>query len=114
MPTLRIQSNAPVADETWDTLITAASRQVAGMLGKPEGYVMVIAEPTPRMAFGGSREPLAFLELKSLGLPEERTPEFSATLTALMGEHLDVPPERVYIEFASPARHLFGFKGSTF
>ncbi|MBK1691985.1 phenylpyruvate tautomerase MIF-related protein [Ectothiorhodospira mobilis] len=114
MPTLKIQSNVPANEETWDALITAASRQVAEMLGKPEGYVMIIAESTPRMAFGGSREPLAYLELKSLGLPEERTPEFSATLTGLMGEHLDVPPERVYIEFASPARHLFGFKGGTF
>ncbi|WP_090486429.1 phenylpyruvate tautomerase MIF-related protein [Ectothiorhodospira mobilis] len=40
--------------------------------------------------------------------------QFSAALTGLVGESLDVPPERVYIEFASPARHLFGFKGGTF
>ena len=36
MPTLRIQSNAPVANDTWDALITAALAKVAKILGKPE------------------------------------------------------------------------------
>ena len=77
MPTLRIQSNAPVANDTWDALITAASAKVAEVLGKPESYVMVIAEPTPRMSFGGGREPLTYMELKRLGLPEEGPRLFS-------------------------------------
>ncbi|MBK5969689.1 MULTISPECIES: phenylpyruvate tautomerase MIF-related protein [Thiorhodovibrio] len=114
MPTLKIQTNAKLEDSAWDALLSASSKQLAELLSKPESYVMVIAEPTAKMCFGGSQEPLAYLELKSLGLPETRTPELSAALTALVGEHLGVPAGRVYIEFSAPPRHLFGFNGGTF
>ncbi|MBK1648651.1 phenylpyruvate tautomerase MIF-related protein [Rhabdochromatium marinum] len=114
MPTLKIQTNAPLPDAAWDVLLTSASARMAELLGKPESYVMVIAEPTAKMCFGGSQAPLAYLELKSLGLPEGRTGELSAALTELVGEHLGVPAGRVYIEFSSPPRHLFGFNGGTF
>jgi hypothetical protein len=66
------------------------------------------------MCFAGDTAPCAYLELKSLGLPEQRTAELSAALCGFVEEHLGVPKSRVYIEFASPPRHLFGFDGRTF
>jgi len=66
------------------------------------------------MLFAGDAAPLAYLELKSLGLPEERTPGLSADLCYFMEARFGVPPERVYIEFTSPSRHLFGWNGGTF
>ncbi|MCF7990390.1 MAG: hypothetical protein K9M02_08095 [Thiohalocapsa sp.] len=112
MPTLIIKTNAPL--DNADGLLVAASRTVADLLGKPERYVMVLLEPVPALCFAGQSTPAAYLELKSLGLPEERTAELSATLCGLMAEQLGVPADRIYIEFASPARHLFGFNGATF
>lgn len=114
MPTLIIKTNATIAPHAAEPLIKRASARIAELLDKPEHYVMVILEPTPAMCFGGDTSPLAFLELKSLGLPEARTPELSAALCALLQEALEIPPARVYIEFASPQRHLFGFDGRTF
>ena len=114
MPTLIIKTNAPIANDAASELLKAASATVAAMLGKPERYVMVLLEPTSHMSFGGDTAPLAYLELKSLGLPEERSAELSATLCRLVEEHMNVPPTRVYIEFASPPRHLFGYDGGTF
>jgi len=64
--------------------------------------------------FGADDAPLAFLQLKSLGLPEESTAELSAALCGLMEQHFGVPRGRVYIDFASPPRHLFGWNGGTF
>lgn len=112
MPTLIIKTNAPV--ENSDALLQAASRTVAEMLGKPERYVMILIEPVPALCFAGETTPAAYLELKSLGLPESRTAELSHTLCTLVGEQLGVPADRVYVEFASPARHLFGYNGATF
>jgi hypothetical protein len=66
------------------------------------------------MLFGGDDAPLAYLELKSIGLPEERSNEFSAALCRLMQTQLDIAPERVYIEFSGPARHLWGWNQTTF
>jgi phenylpyruvate tautomerase PptA (4-oxalocrotonate tautomerase family) len=113
MPTLIIKTNAALPAAT-DPLLEAASAHVAELLGKPEGYVMVLLEPVPAMSFAGDTSPCAYLELKSLGLPEQRTAELSAALCGLIEAQLAVPKGRVYIEFASPPRHLFGFDGRTF
>jgi phenylpyruvate tautomerase PptA (4-oxalocrotonate tautomerase family) len=113
MPTLIIKTNAKLAEDR-APFLKAASAVVADMLGKPERYVMVLLEPTPDMCFGGDMAPLAYLELKSLGLPEQRTPDFSNILCRFIEENLKVPRERIYIEFAAPERHMFGFDGGTF
>jgi phenylpyruvate tautomerase PptA (4-oxalocrotonate tautomerase family) len=114
MPTLIIKTNAELPPQPRCDLLATASAAVAELLGKPEGYVMVLLEPVADMTFGGDTAPCAYLELKSLGLPEDRTAELSAALCGLVEEHLRVPKARVYIEFASPPRHMFGFDGRTF
>lgn len=114
MPTLRLLTNVEVALESRPDLLARASRMVAELLGKPESYVLVILESGRDLLFGGTADPAAYLELKSLNLPESRTPEFSRALCTLLAETLAIPPERIYIEFAAPPRHLFGWNGTTF
>lgn len=48
------------------------------------------------MTFGGDDAPLAYLELKSIGLPGDRTTEFSNFLCELMAGQLEIPAERIY------------------
>jgi phenylpyruvate tautomerase PptA (4-oxalocrotonate tautomerase family) len=114
MPTLKIQTNARIDAPVAEALIQRASTEIASLLGKPERYVMVIVEPVIAMSFGGETAPTAYLELKSLGLDEARTPEFSTALCTLMEVSIGVPQDRVYIEFSAPPRHMFGFDGGTF
>jgi phenylpyruvate tautomerase PptA (4-oxalocrotonate tautomerase family) len=114
MPTLRILTNAQVATDDRVGLLTQCSRSVAKLLGKPESYVMVILEDGRDLMFAGTTEPAAYLELKSLGLPEDRTADYSRVLCDLLAERLAIPAGRVYIEFAAPPRHLFGWNGGTF
>ena len=114
MPLLKIQTNKVVEPATAKTLIADASTTVADLLGKPERYVMVSLEHNPAMLFGGSDEPLAYMELKSIGLPESQTTEMSRSLCELLNKALDLPADRIYIEFASPPRHFWGFDGATF
>jgi len=114
MPTLKIQTNVPIDAPAAQALVQRASNEVATLLGKPERYVMVIVEPVTAMSFGGDAAPAAYLELKSLGLDEGRTPMLSAALCTLVEVSLGVPQDRVYIEFSAPPRHMFGFDGGTF
>ncbi len=114
MPLLRIQTNRPMDASTQKSLISRASLAVADMLGKPERYVMVSIEHNPAMLFGGSDEPLAYLELKSIGLPESGTRDFSQTLATLLNEELGLPADRIYIEFADAPRAMWGWNGGTF
>jgi phenylpyruvate tautomerase len=114
MPLLSIETNQPLHEDKINDLITEASRTTASLLGKPESYVMVKVTHTPAMMFGGNREPLAYLELKSLGLPEDRTSELSHGLCELMSRHMDIQADRIYIEFTNGTRHLWGWNGGTF
>ena len=114
MPTLRILTNVTVPSEQREALLARASSAIAGMLAKPESYVMVILEDGRDLVFGGTPAPAAYLELKSLGLSENQTQVYSRALCDLLDETLGVAAERVYIEFAAPPRQLFGWNRSTF
>lgn len=114
MPTLIIHTNVETPADRRAPILEKASATLARILGKPESYVLVMLKTVPDMLFAGTDAPLAFLELKSLGLPEDSTAHLSAALCDYMATHFGVPADRIYIEFASPPRHMYGWNGSTF
>lgn len=114
MPYLSIATNQPSSGAHREELLRKASALVAAELGKPERYVMVEWRHSPEMLFGGDDAPLAYLELKSIGLPADATGGLSAQLCALVTDQLGVPADRIYIEFADAPRHMWGWNGSTF
>ena len=114
MPLLKIQTNQTIAPERQQTLLRAASQRVAALLGKPERYVMIALERNDALLFGGSDAPLAYLELKSIGLPTARTAELSAALCALVQQELGIDSDRIYIEFANATGSMWGWNGGTF
>ncbi len=114
MPLLTIDTNQHLDESERPAFLRAASETVADMLGKSEQYVMVRLHEGVAMSFAGSQEPTAILQLKSLGLPEDRTGDYSIRLCDLIAEYLMVPPERIYIEFSSPPRHMWGWNRRTF
>ena len=114
MPLLNIETNCSLEEIETEQFLKIITENVASLLGKPESYVMVSVSFRPAMMFGGTTDPLAYVEFKSLGLPEDRTKDFSERICALLEKHLGVNPERVYIEFTNGARHLWGWNSSTF
>jgi len=111
MPLLQINTNISIKDPA--SVVKQASTLVATMLGKPESYVMVVLNPELNLVFAGSDEAAAHLKLKSLGLPESETSQYSEQLCSFM-EKLGVKPARTYIEFSGPPRNMWGWNGSTF
>jgi phenylpyruvate tautomerase PptA (4-oxalocrotonate tautomerase family) len=114
MPLLKIATNRPIDQNRVSELLKHASEAVTAILGKPERYVMISIEHNPHMLFAGSDEPLAYLELKSIGLPDDQTKQISHALCQLMEQQLAVSPQRVYIEFNAAERHQWGWNSSTF
>lgn len=114
MPYLLIRTNQSVPKAERQPMLARCSANVAEALGKPERYVMVSLESEVEMLFGGDDAPCAYLELKSIGLPEARTAELSSVLSELIQRELDIPSERTYIEFAGAERHMWGWSGGTF
>jgi len=114
MPFLKIQTNTTLPEAAARELAARASALVAEQLGKPERYVMVSVETNPVMQFAGSSDPLAYLELKSIGLPESSTGDASRALCELVSSATGIVPERIYIEFSDAARRMWGWNSSTF
>lgn len=112
MPLLQITTNLSIKDST--ALAKDASRVIAVMLGKPESYVMVTVNDNAALVFAGNDEPAAHLKLKSLGLDEAKTSDYSTHLCGFIQNILGISPARIYIEFSSPQRHMWGWDGGTF
>tara|TARA_R110001599_G_scaffold67396_1_gene190485 strand:- start:9 stop:344 length:336 start_codon:yes stop_codon:yes gene_type:complete len=111
MPYLNIVTNQPITDET--ALLKVASKTVAQASGKPESYVMVAVESKTAMSFGGSIEPTAILDYRSLGLPSDRK-ALSDALCSMIEEQIGVSGSRVYISMTDSERQNWGWDHSTF
>ena len=114
MPYVKIQTNTPLASEAKQPLLSKISRQVADALNKPERYVMVDLAGNAAMVFAGSGDPAAYIELKSIDLPDTQTQHLSQMLCLLLHDELTISPERIYIEFTDIPRKFWGWNGSTF
>ena len=114
MPYLKIQTNLPLSEKAERNILKDASALVAQELGKPEEFVMIAAQPDTPMLFAGTDDPVAFLELKSIGLPAQKTKQLSQALCGLINKHLGIRPERVYVKFIDVRHGMWGWKGDTF
>ena len=114
MPYLKINTNIITDKNTETKLAKDASAELSRLLGKPESYVMTEVNTSLCMSFAGNDDPLAYLELKSIGLPSEKTGTLSESLCSFIANHLKIDPARIYIEFADAERHLWGWNKSTF
>ena len=112
MPLLKIQSNRDYADIPG--ILKNASALLSEILGKPEKYIMVSFELNPEMIFGGTNAPLLYVELKSIGLPKDRTKEISSKLCGFLHQETGVSIDRMYIEFSDAERAMWGWNGTTF
>lgn len=114
MPYLLIQTNRKMSEEQANSLMSKTSSTVSEILGKPENYVMVTIQHSQHMLFAGNHDHLAYLELKSIGLPENSTAELSQALCSLIHSDLGIDTGRIYIEFANAERHMWGWDKRTF
>lgn len=114
MPYLAIHTNVDIDPSGREALLSDASHTVANQLGKAERYVMTSYRYNGDMLFAASTAPLAYVELKSIGLPGDQTTALSHTLCQLLGRHLNVAADRIYIEFSDAEPSLWGWNGRTF
>jgi len=112
MPYLHVHTN--IAVENHADFLARCSHATALTLGKPESYVMVELSDQQSMIFAGSDQPLAFVELKSLGLSPADTAHISNKISTLIHHELEIDVSRIYIEFEAPQRDMFGWNGGTF
>lgn len=114
MPFLKLSTNVTIDQSQSEPLLSGLSQLLAKETGKPERYVMVELAGGNAMLFGGSNQPLAYLECKSIGLSAAQATALSASISRLLTAFLSLPAERIYIEFSNCPAEFWGWNGSTF
>ena len=116
MPLIKVQSSVSQPEAaTIKNLLTSLSANLAKHLGKPESYVMTAFEADVPMTFAGTFEPACYVEIKSVGnMSSSQTKSMSQDFCSQISDKLDVPSNRIYIEFADAQGHMWGWNERTF
>lgn len=114
MPYVKLSTNIAISQEQTPQLLSALSQLMAKGTGKSERYVMVELKPEAAMLFAGSGAPLAYLECKSIGLSESQAKTLSSSICQLLNQQLQLPAERIYLEFSNCPAEYWGWNSSTF
>jgi phenylpyruvate tautomerase PptA (4-oxalocrotonate tautomerase family) len=116
MPLIKVQTSIanPEAAQV-EGLLKTLSGKLAQHLGKPESYVMTAFEAGVPMTFGGTTDPVCYLEVKSIGsMSASQTKTMSQDFCAELASTLGVDQNRIYIEFADAKATMWGWNGDTF
>jgi phenylpyruvate tautomerase len=114
MPLLKLETTVVLSDDKREALLAALSKTVAGTIGKPEQYVMVTASQAA-MTMSGKTGNAAFADIRSIGgLTDDVNRKLSQQICKLLADSLQIPPERVYLNFTDVKAGSWGWNGSTF
>ncbi|HLP88919.1 MAG TPA: phenylpyruvate tautomerase MIF-related protein [Nostocaceae cyanobacterium] len=116
MPLIKVQTSisAPAKPEI-ENLLKQLSSKLAQHTGKPESYVMTAFEPEIPMTFAGTTEPVCYIEIKSIGtMKPEQTKAMSQDFCQQINQSLNIPTNRIYIEFNDAKGSMWGWNNTTF
>lgn len=117
MPLIKVQTSVSAADleMSVDGLLKSLSAKLAKHVGKPESYVMTCFEGNIKMTFGGTFEPVCYIEVKNIGtMSSSQTKAMSADFCDEINTQLGIPKNRIYIEFNNATGSMWGWNGGTF
>ncbi|MFC0876098.1 phenylpyruvate tautomerase MIF-related protein [Saccharicrinis sp. FJH2] len=113
MPYFKVNTNTKELPDR-NTFLKDSSAFISGLLHKSEKYVMVELNTDSSMIFGSETTGLAYIELKSIGLPADQTKVFSEKICDFITKHFNIEKSRIYIEFSDVERNKWGWNGTTF
>jgi phenylpyruvate tautomerase len=114
MPLITIQGNAAVDEAEVGPMLSAFSARLAELLGQPEAYVMTLFERPAGMTMAGTAEACALVEVRSVvEFTREQTSAMAQDLSAMLGQHLGVSRDRVFLNFSNVPKAMWGFDGAT-
>lgn len=114
MPLLKLETTVELAHEKKQALLVSLSKIVAGTIGKPEQYVMVVVSPAA-MLMSGKSGAAAFVDIRSIGgSSNDVNRQLAQKICNLLKDSLGVPPDRVYLNFTDISAGNWGWNGETF
>ncbi|XP_027517411.1 macrophage migration inhibitory factor isoform X2 [Corapipo altera] len=114
MPKFIVNTNTS-KDKIPESFTGELTQQLSKALDKPAQYLATQISPDQMMSFGGSTDPCAICFLHSIGKRgEQENKVYSKLLCDLLNKELEIPSERVYINYFDMNAANVGWNGSTF
>ena len=114
MPLIKMQTSTPIAPEKHDSVMKSLSDIIAQETGKPGSYIMVTIEQTPMMLAEKSGN-TALFDIRGIGGINQNV---NAAITVKLCEYctatLNIPANRVYVNFTDIPRSNWGWNSNTF
>jgi len=114
MPYLKVQTNVEFSKDAKDQILGNLTDLISKELGKPEQFIMVVIQASQSMIFGGSFDPVIYIELRSIRLPEAHTKSLSGSISRLIMDQMNIKSDRIFINFVNVEPHMWGYNSSTF
>ncbi len=108
MSLMRIHTNIRINNKK--SLMDKSSKMFSELVSRPENFVMIIIEDEKDIYFNRSDEPAAFIEFKNSDLKD--TLKLSETISQFMESELDIPRDRIFIEFYTIPSAMWGYDGT--
>jgi phenylpyruvate tautomerase len=115
MPLIRVQLSVEIDEAKQSKLMSELSSTVAGALGKPESYMMVVLEQRTPMLLGASSDPTALVEIRSVGsISGDQARDLSGKVSEVIGGAAGIGADRIYSNFEGVPGAMWGHNGATF
>lgn len=114
MPYFKIETNQKLDAAGAEKLSKDMSSFLSGLLSKPERVVMVSVNHSATMTFNENTLPVGYVEMKSIGLTHDKCPEYARSIGEFFETALNIPANRLYIDFAAIDGKMFGWNKQTF
>jgi phenylpyruvate tautomerase len=115
MPLIQVFTSAAAPADGARSLLGELSKLAAVRFGKPERWVMTCLVPGLPMTFAGDRAPAALVTVKNVGkMSGDDTTYLSQEICKRVSKALDVPFDRIYIDFVDAVGAMWGWNGETF
>jgi phenylpyruvate tautomerase len=115
MPLIEVQLSAKLSAEDQVALMTNLSKAVAGKLGKPESYMMVVLRPEAPLMMGARTDPAALVQVRSVGtITPTQAKEVAAAVSQSLAKVSGVDEDRVYCIFQGVPGAMWAQGGDTF
>ncbi|XP_062332687.1 macrophage migration inhibitory factor-like [Osmerus eperlanus] len=99
MPVFVVHTNVAKEDVPQE-LYSEATVELAKAMCLPEKYFCINIIGSQTMTFGGTSEPCAHCDIRTIGrINEEQNIKYSKLLCGLLKKHLGIPSNRMYVDF---------------
>ena len=113
MPFINVKTTKELDEATKATLNAELCRITKECLGKGENWVMTGFEGGASLAFQGSTQDIAYVEVKAFGAPSAQgADQMTAGVCQLMENELIIPAGRTYVSYWGTDQ--WGWTGGTF